>query len=339
MFGTSPTLVASAMVITTSCLATQLCAAEPVVTETREGGKSAIHITSADGGERVYRIDLSRQHTPAAEKTDVLKKWESYRLGAFVCFNTNQFTGEESCKGRDAKVYNPPQVDVAGWVTVFKEAGMKYAVLTTRHTSGFLLWDSATTDFDVARSGNTTEVCKEFVEECRRQGLTPAFYYCLWGGKDWHPHTNARAIILAQLYELATRYGEIPYFWIDMMNWAPADLSTQEIYNMLKTLQPNCVVEFNQHVQDGSKIRYFPTDVVDGELTPPPAAGHNPFRTIDGKTYYLPFDYNLVSQSRPGGIKYDPLGPSCWFTYGEGKKFTPSHPFAAEALAKQIRLG
>jgi hypothetical protein len=42
-------------------------------------------------------------------------------------------------------------------------------------------------------------------------------------------------------------------------------------------------------------------DVVDGELTPPPVTGHDPFRTVDGKTYYLPFDYNLVSQSRQGG--------------------------------------
>jgi hypothetical protein len=124
-----------------------------------------------------------------------------------------------------------------------------------------------------------------------------------------------------------------------MMNWAPPDLSAQEIYDMLKTVQPNAVVEFNQHVQDGSKIRYFPTDVVDGELVPPPATGHNPVRTVEGKTYYLPFDYNLVSQSRPGGIKYDPLGPSCWFTYGDGKGFAPSHPFPAKALAKQIRLG
>ena len=28
-----------------------------------------------------------------------------------------------------------------------KQAGMKYAVLTARHTSGFLLWDSATSEF------------------------------------------------------------------------------------------------------------------------------------------------------------------------------------------------
>jgi hypothetical protein len=326
-------------VLSTASFAVLAAAGEPLVTETREGGISVIRIKASDGQEKVYRIDLSRHHSPATEKTDLLKKWESYRLGAFVCFNTNQFTGEEFCKTRDPRVYNPQQLDVAGWVSAFKAAGMKYAVLTTRHTSGFLLWDSATSDFDVASSGNTTDVCKEFANECRKQGLVPAFYYCLWGGKDWVPNPNARAIILAQLYELATEFGEIPYFWIDMKNWAPADLSTQEIYDALKNLQPNCVVEFNQHVQDGSKIAYFPTDVVDGELTPPPVSGHNPFRKVGDKTYYLPFDYNLVSQNRLGGYTYDPLGPSCWFTYGEGKGFKPSRPFPAEKIAKQIQLG
>lgn len=311
---------------------------EPVITEVREASTSVIGITSTDGDEKVYRIDLSQHHAPATEKTNLLKKWESYRFGAFVCFNTNQFTGIEICKADDPKVYVPRHLDVAGWVAAFKAAGMKYAVLTTRHTSGFLLWDSATTEFDVASSGNTTDVCQEFVTECRKQGLVPAFYYCLWGGK-WKPDPNARAIILAQLYELATQYGEMPYFWLDMMNWAPSNLSTQEIYDAIKSLQPNTVVIFNQHVQDGTKINYFPTDAVNGELVPPPATGHDPSRTVDGKTYYLPCEYSLVSQSRDDGIKYDPLGPSCWFTYREGKAFTPSQPFSAEALAKQIKLG
>jgi hypothetical protein len=326
-------------VLVMSCLATRLCAAEPVVTETRDGAASVISIKAADGREKTYRIDLSRRHLPASEKTEALKQWESYRLGAFVCFNTNQFTGEEYCKTQDAKVYNPRQLDVAGWVAAFKLAGMKYAVLTTRHTSGFLLWDSPTTDFDVAASGNTTDVCREFVNECRRQGLTPAFYYCLWGSEAWKPNRNARAIILAQLYELATQYGEIPYFWLDMKRWGPTDLSTQEIYDCLKSLQPRCVVEFNQYVQDGTTISHFPTDVIDGELTLPPAAGHNRLRTVEGKTYYLPFDYNRVSQSRKGGYEDDPLGPSCWFTYGAGRGFAPSRPFSAEAVAAQIRLG
>jgi len=317
----------------------ETCAVEPVVTESREEGSSIIRVKPAAGAEQVYRVDLSRRHFPAPQKNELLNNWESYRLGAFVCFNTNQFTGEEFCKTRDPKVYNPQQLDVAGWVAAFKAAGMKYAVLTTRHTSGFLLWDSPTTEFDVAASGNPTDVCQEYVKECRRQGIAPGFYYCLWGGKGWYPHPNARAIILAQLYELATRFGEIPFFWIDMMCWAPASLSTEEIYDELKGLQPNCVVAFNQHIQDGTKIRYFPTDVLNGELHLPRESGHNPVRKVGDKTYYLPFEYEPVSQSRPGGYSYDPLGPSCWFTYGQRRKFTPSRPFPAEALAKRIRLG
>lgn len=324
--------------ITLTVVAAQAASAEPVVKETRDGGISVIRISPAHGAEKIYRIGRSQRHSPASEPNALLKTWESYRLGAFVCFNTNQFSGIEICRATDAKAYNPEQLDVAGWVAAFKSAGMKYAVLTTRHTSGFLLWDSATTNFDVATSGNTTDVCGEFVKECRKQGLAPAFYYCLWGGK-WNPDANARAVILAQLYELATAYGEIPYFWLDMMNWAPPDLAAQEIYEALRTLQPNAVVIFNQHVQDGTKINYFPTDIVNGELVLPPATGHDAARTVAGATYYLPFEYSLVCQSREGGYKYDPLGPSCWFTYGEGKGFVPSHPFPAEALAQQIRLG
>ena len=88
----------------------------------------------------------------------MLKKWESYRLGAFVCFNTNQFSGEELCQTGDAKIYNPRQLDVAGWIAAFKQAGMKYAVLTARHTSDFLLWPSVTTRCHVGHSRNTTDV-------------------------------------------------------------------------------------------------------------------------------------------------------------------------------------
>jgi alpha-L-fucosidase len=329
----------SALTIAVTLLCVEASAAEPEISETRDDGISTILVKTSDGTEKTYRIDLSPRHSPASQETDLLKKWQSNRLGAFLCFNTNQFTGEELCTARDPKIYNPTQLDIAGWVATFKAAGMTYAVLTTRHTSGFLLWDSPTSNCTVAQSGNTTDVCKEFVRECRRQGLTPAFYYCLWGGKDWNPNKNARAVTFAQLYELATQFGEIPYFWIDMKCWAPADLSTREIYDGLKSLQPNCVVEFNQHVQDGTHLAYFPTDIIDGELTAPPAAGHNPLRTIDGKKYYLPFDYNFVSQQQTGGYAYDPLGPSCWFTYGDGKNFKPSHTFPAEALAKQIRLG
>ena len=161
-------------------------------------GLTEICIRSGDGNTlKTYEVNLSRHHSPATKKTAALEQWESYRLGAFVCFNTNQFTGDELCRTRDPKVYSPARLDVRSWVDAMKTAGMRYAVLTVRHTSGFLLWDSATSDYDVGSSGNTTDVAKAFTEECRRQGIAPGFYYCMWGG-EWDPAPDARSVILAQ---------------------------------------------------------------------------------------------------------------------------------------------
>ena len=121
-----------------------------------------------------------------------------------------------------------------------------------------------------------------------------------------------------------------------MMNWAPADLSAQEIYDSLKNVNPNSVVIFNQHIQDGSELRYFPTDVINGEMMPPPTAGHQSIREVNGTRVLLPFEFEPCSQSRAGG----PDGiyrNYTWFTYGAGKRFTASRPFPVRLLYKHIK--
>jgi hypothetical protein len=69
-------------------------------------------------------------------------------------------------------------------------------------------------------------------------------------------------------------------------------------------------------VQDGSEIRYFPTDILNGEERIPPLAGHNPIRTVDSINYYLPFEYEITSQrcdslTLGNGL----MKGSVWFTF------------------------
>ncbi len=313
--------------------------AEPTVTSSvRADGVTEVSIRCKDGEAlKTYEVNLSKHHSPATKKTPALKTWESFKFGAFVCFNSNQFTGKELCRTGDPKLYNPANLDVGNWIDVIRAAEMRYAVLTTRHTSGFLLWDSPTTDHDVGSSGNTTDVVKEFCDECRKRDIAPGLYYCMWGGK-WNENPNARAIILAQLYELAANYGEIPYFWIDMMNWAPKDLPVQEVYDLLKNLQPNSIVIMNQHIQDGTNIKYFPTDILNGEVKLPPTTGHKPYREVNGKRYYLPLEFEPVSQSMKGkSVAKTFCGPGCWFTYGAGRSFPASTPFPPDELCEWIK--
>lgn len=328
----------------TMSLAAGVLAGEPKVGEkTNDAGLTELSVVSADGKMLArYEIDLKTRHEPVTSRSGAIRKWESYRFGTLFSFNDNQFTGHEFSENTDPALFNPPKLDIQQWTKTMKSAGMKYAVLTTRHTSGFLLWDSATSEFDVGSSPGKPDVVGGFAKECRKAGIAPGFYYCLWGGAGWKPHAHAREIILAQLHELATKFGEIPYFWIDMGNWRPENLSVQEIYDSIKNAQPNSIVIMNQHIQDGQKIHYFPTDVLNGEVVVPPPGGHQPLREVNGKTYYLPFEFEPVSQYRtektfsvatniPGGQ------PGSWFTYGEGRDFPPSKPLDPKLLFDWIK--
>ncbi len=253
-------------------------------------------------------------------------------------YNLPQYNGQEISWSNDVNLFAPTKLDVRQWIDTLKAAGMDHAILTVRYTSEFLLWDSATTDCDVMNNSIKTDIVKEYVEECRRQNIKPGFYYCTFGG-SWNTNPNARALILAQLHELATKYGPIPYFWIDMAltSWLTKDLSLQEIYDSLKNVNPNGIVMFNNGISDGSVLKAFPTDVINGEMYQPPAAGHNPHRKVGDKTYYIPFEYEPCSQQRSTQKHTGHDYPrACWFTYGTGKAFEHSTPLSPEFLAERI---
>ncbi len=289
------------------------------------------------------RKDL-KHYSPAMQKTEDIEEWESLRFGAFVHFNDNTCLVREFSKNTDPAVFNPSNLDFDSMMATFQEAGVKYAVLTTRHTSGFCLWDSKYTEFDVARSPFKKDVVKLFVDACRKHSIKPCLYYCLWGSKDWNQagwnptikaeleETTPKKIILSQLTELAGNYGNIYAFWLDMQCWADTTLTPQESYDLIKSVNPKSFVHFNQHVQDGSKVRYFPTDFVNGEERTPPVAGHNPIRTINNQSYYLPFEYEITSQrcdslTLGNGL----MKGSVWFT------FPVSQFYPVDSLYKYIK--
>ena len=130
-----------------------------------------------------------KSFAPASQKTDALAEWESLRFGAFVHFNDNSCLVSEFSKNTDPAIFNPVNLDFDSMMATFQEAGVKYAVLTTRHTSGFCLWDSKVTQFDVAESPFKKDVVKLFVDACCKHDIKPCLYYCLWGSKDWNPVT------------------------------------------------------------------------------------------------------------------------------------------------------
>ncbi len=83
-----------------------------------------------------------------------------------------------------APQFNPTSFDAAEWVSLAKEAGMKYMVITSKHHDGFALFDSKVSDWDVVdRTPYGRDLLIQLKEECARQGIVFCTYYSIL---DWH---------------------------------------------------------------------------------------------------------------------------------------------------------
>ena len=82
--------------------------------------------------------------------------------------------------------FDPDLYDARAWAKAAKAAGMKYAVLTTKHHEGFCMFDSKFTDYKCTNTPAGRDLVKEYVDAFRAEGLKVGFYYSLI---DWHhPH-------------------------------------------------------------------------------------------------------------------------------------------------------
>jgi len=80
--------------------------------------------------------------------------------------------------------FNPVKFDAEEWVTLARNAGMKYLVITSKHHDGFSMFDSKVSDYDIVDSTPYgRDVLKALSEECEKQGIRFCTYYSIL---DWH---------------------------------------------------------------------------------------------------------------------------------------------------------
>jgi alpha-L-fucosidase len=164
--------------------------------------------------------------------------------------------------------WSPQACDPAAWAEVARRAGMKYAVLTTRHHDGYCLWDSRVTDYTSARQAPRRDYVREYVEAFRAAGLRVGLYYSLadwrlpayWEGPEHDPEGFARfrEYVHAQVRELLTGYGKIDVIWFDGA-WphSAADWGSYDLVRTMRELQPEILIN-NRLGKVG------PADSVDG---------------------------------------------------------------------------
>jgi len=226
-----------------------------------------------------------------AQRTERMSWWRHDRFGMFIHFGLYAVPGRHewvmSREAIDADTYskryfprfNPDLYDARQWAKAAKAAGMKYAVLTTKHHEGFCMWDTATTDYKITKTEFGRDVVREFVDAFRAEGIRVGFYFSImdWHHPDYtvdHPHPlfkriknrkedikaavaklNAnrdmnryRKYMFDQVRELLTGYGRIDIVWFDYTpkgefgkTWQ--DWDAVELLKMTRKLQPHCIVD------------------------------------------------------------------------------------------------
>ena len=110
--------------------------------------------------------------------------WGIYSLlgnGEWIMQN-DHFTGPQY--EQLAAQFDPVKYDPAQWVTLAKQAGMRYIVVTSRHHDGFSMFATKQNKYNIVdATPYGKDTLSQLADECHRQGIKLFVYY---SQLDWH---------------------------------------------------------------------------------------------------------------------------------------------------------
>lgn len=199
-----------------------------------------------------------------AKPTKQQLAWHDWELGVLIHYcmeiyrpelKGNWFKTARVREALDPKTIHPKNLEPEQWVRSAAALGAKYAVLVANHGTGFSLWNTKVNDFSIAhtdwRSGGG-DICREFVDACRKYGLKPGFYYSIvcngyydinndepqdYRGSKYQHYLEC---VEAQLKELWSQYGELAEIWFDG-GVIPPEQSGLDLTPLLLKYQPNAI--------------------------------------------------------------------------------------------------
>lgn len=174
------------------------------------------------------------------------------------------------------RYFDPDLYDPKEWARQARAAGMKYAVMTTKHHDGFCLFDSKYTDYKSTNTPCGRDLIREYVDAFRSEGLHVGFYYSLldWHHPDFtidpkHPRrldadaweqnqrrdmNRYRQYMRDQVTELLTNYGKIDILFFDysyperkgpedwLVGKGKDDWGAEELIDTVRRLQPDIII-------------------------------------------------------------------------------------------------
>ena len=246
---------------------------------------------------------FAQQYTPTAANLEARKLFQDMKFGMFIHWGASSVLGDGEwvMNNRNIKVpeytrlqhiFNPQDFDAKKWVAAAKSAGMKYITFITRHHDGFSNWDTKQSEWKITNTPYGKDALKQLADECHKEGIKLFCYYSLldWYRSDYQYETGRTGqgtgrtqksewnsyinFMKAQLREILTNYGEISGIWFDG-HWdqlendhdkdakSKVDWHYPEIYSLIHSLQPKCMIGNNHHLMpiEGEDFQMFEKDL------------------------------------------------------------------------------
>jgi len=259
---------------------------------------------------------VAQNYHPAPENLKAREWFQDSKFGLFIHWGVYSVLGKGEWVMNNDQIpvaeyeklparFNPTDFNATEWVSMAKDAGMKYITITSKHHDGFGMWGSKQSDWNIVdRTPYHRDVLKMLADECHRQGIKLFFYHSQldWhnpnyfplgrtgltagrpSGGDWYKYLD---YMDAQLRELLTGYGEIGGIWFDGMWDKPdADWRLAKTYALIHSLQPAALIGSNHHLTpfDGEDFQMFERDLPGGrtaEFNAKSEIGTLPLETCD----------------------------------------------------------
>ncbi len=232
-------------------------------------------------------------YEPTPQNLEARRWFEQARFGMFIHWGVYSVMGDGEWVMHQKKIpigeyeklapkFNPVQFDPAAWVSLAKQAGMKYITITSKHHDGFAMFATKQGKWNIVdATPYKKDVLKMLADECHKQGIKLFFYHSQldWHHPDYYPRGrtgqhSGRAekgewnryldYMDAQLTELLTHYGPIGGIWFDGWWDKPdADWRLEKTYRLIHELQPSALIGSNHHVKpfDGEDFQMFEKDL------------------------------------------------------------------------------
>lgn len=208
-----------------------------------------------------------------AKPTPKQIEWADCELGAIFHYDITVY--EQDYKFRkqwgyqpSLSLFNPDMLDTDQWIEAVAKAGVKYAVLVTKHCTGFALFPSKANDYHVGNTPYKKDIVKSFRESCEKYGIKPGVYYsCVCNayenvdnpGKvrtnnpDDQKHYNE--VLKTQLTELWSNYGAWFEIWFDGGTLSVED-GGLDIKSILEKYQPNAITFQGDKLKNYNNLRW-----------------------------------------------------------------------------------